>query len=409
MPDYREMFNGLITSDNDYNFAERSPGLRAAMARREQLKMLSGRSLDIGCGVGFVLEYLSEPGFDLLTFGVDISDVAISFAKKRMTHVAGSGKRLKVIEDQRLPFDEDSFALVTCFNMLQHLEEADIDATLVEIHRVLRTRSLLLISVTTNHTDQAVGGQVSSKQSVDWWLDKVQPDGAEYDRHQNQLLLWKHGRTADESRPGTHFAQRRKLETTETEIGAAVVPDGSEVIGGHPEDSSALYQQIYDENPWYGNADEDRCPGVRLLPEYQEWLMSPVIDLGCGRGHTVDRLLELGMKAEGIDQIQVNPRMRVGDITKPIEGMSEFQSAVCIDCIEHLYEEQVLGLFENMKQVTRQAFSIHNGESSGTGQELHVNRKSFLDWTKLIREHFDVATAIQISEEQILYLTQTKT
>lgn len=408
MPDYREIFNGLVTNDNDYNFAERSPGLRAAMARREQLKMLSGRSLDVGCGVGFVLEYLSEPGFDLLTFGVDVSDVAISFAKKRMTHVPGSGKRLKVIEDQRLPFDDDSFALVTCFSMLQHLEEAAIDAMLEEIHRVLRTRSLLLISVTTNNIDQANGDPIASKQSVDWWLDKTQPDGAEYDCHQKQLLMWKHGRTVDESRDKVQFAPRRKLETTEKEI-AAVVPDGSEVIGGHPKDSSALYQQIYDENPWYGNAAEDRCPGVRLLPEYQEWLISPVIDLGCGRGHTVDRLLELGMKAEGIDQIQVNPRMRVGDITKPIEGMAEFQSAVCIDCIEHLYEEQVLGLFENMKQVKRQAFSIHNGESSGTGQELHVNRKSFLDWTKLIREHFDVATAIQISEEQILYLTQTKT
>jgi len=104
----------------------------------------------------------------------------------------------------------------------------------------------------------------------------------------------------------------------------------------------------------------------------------------------------------------MNPDMRVGDITKPIPDIGLFESCICVDCIEHLYEDQVLGLFENMKQVKRQAFSIHNGESTGTGQELHVNRKSFQDWAILIRKHFDIAAAIEIHAEQMLYLTRTK-
>jgi hypothetical protein len=99
--------------------------------------------------------------------------------------------------------------------------------------------------------------------------------------------------------------------------------------------------------------------------------------------------------------------MRVGDITQPIHDIKNFKSAVCIDCIEHLYEDQVIGLFENMQHTQRQAFSIHNGESTGTGQELHVNRKDFIDWTKLIREYFEIASAIQIHENQVLYLTRT--
>ena len=137
--------------------------------------------------------------------------------------------------------------------------------------------------------------------------------------------------------------------------------------------------------------------------------MGPVMDLGCGRGQTVERLIAKGLQAEGIDQIQNNPAMRVGDITKPIDGLAEFNSVVCVDCIEHLVDEQVLGLFENMKQVKRQAFSIHNGESTGTGQELHVNRKSFQEWAILIRKHFEIAAAIEINHEQMLYLTQSKT
>jgi hypothetical protein len=100
--------------------------------------------------------------------------------------------------------------------------------------------------------------------------------------------------------------------------------------------------------------------------------------------------------------------MRVGDITQPVTDIDQFKSVICIDCIEHLYDEQVLGLFENMKRIERQAFSVHNGESTGTGIELHINRKSFADWDTLIRQHFDIAAVIKIHDEQMLYLTETK-
>jgi SAM-dependent methyltransferase len=173
-------------------------------------------------------------------------------------------------------------------------------------------------------------------------------------------------------------------------------------------DTSALYQKIYDENPWYGDADQGRCPGVRLLPKYRDWLIGPVLDLGCGRGHTVEHLRKLGFEAAGIDQIQSHPAMRVGNITQPIQDITSFNSVVCIDCIEHLYEDQVLGLFENMKQVQRQAFSIHIGESTGTGQELHVNRKSFSQWSELVCEHFEIVSEFEITPEQILYLTRSR-
>ena len=177
-----------------------------------------------------------------------------------------------------------------------------------------------------------------------------------------------------------------------------------------PEDknTAALYQKIYDENPWYGDADQGRCPGVRLLPRYQHWLIDPVMDLGCGRGQTVEHLRQLGFHPVGIDQIKSNPKMRVGNITEPIADIASFNSVICIDCIEHLYDAQVLELFANMKQVKHQAFSIHNGESIGTGQELHVNRRSFDEWAKIIGEHFDIAETIAISAEQMLYLTRSK-
>jgi SAM-dependent methyltransferase len=165
------------------------------------------------------------------------------------------------------------------------------------------------------------------------------------------------------------------------------------------------YQRIYDDFDWYGDARQDRCPGVRLLPMCRDWLLSPVLDLGCGRGHTVEALREHGFVAEGIDQVAVNPAMRVGDICRPIADVRSFASVTCMDCIEHLTDRELEGLVGNMLQVERQAFSIHNGPSADTGEELHVNRKPFREWERIISETFYIEKKIVIHENQTLYLT----
>jgi hypothetical protein len=165
------------------------------------------------------------------------------------------------------------------------------------------------------------------------------------------------------------------------------------------------YQRIYTDFDWYGDARQGRCPGVRLLPEYRDWLRSPVLDLGCGRGHTVEALRELGFVAEGIDQVAIDTGMRVGDICRPIDDIRSFRSVVCIDCIEHLTDGQMEGLVANMLQVERQAFSIHNGSSRDTGEELHVNRKPFHEWERMLSRSFRIEKKIAIHREQMLYLT----
>lgn len=395
MPDYREIYNHVVASDQRYNIAENSPGFRAVVQATSQLSMVSGRSLDVGCGVGFVVEYLSGPSFDLNAFGVDISDQAIEKAKSRLTEFPGSHQRLAVLEGQTLPFEDDFFSLVTCFDVLEHLDLADIEATLNEMMRVLRPGGVFFGSVscrTSGVVDIHGDNLHRTVRSPDWWIEKVAPDNVEYDGHREQLAIWKHLPLIDTGKRKSEVGVARKSSST-PEVPA--------------KDSASLYQKIYDENPWYGDAEQGRCPGVRLLPNYQQWLIEPVMDLGCGRGQTVDRLRQRGLSADGIDQIKSNPEMRVGDITQPIDDLDSYNSVVCVDCIEHLYEDQVLGLFENMKQVKRQAFSIHNGESTGTGQELHVNRKSFDDWNILIGQHFEIVETIAITDQQMLYLTQS--
>jgi hypothetical protein len=168
------------------------------------------------------------------------------------------------------------------------------------------------------------------------------------------------------------------------------------------------YQEIYDKNSWYGNAEEGRCPGVRLLPKYIHWLSDKVVDLGCGRGGTAMAIRKMGLSCDGIDMIKCHPDMKVGDITKPLD-LSEYSTAICMDVFEHIPDTPLIGLMENMAKVDRCAFSIHNGPSSaGNGVELHVNRKLFEDWRPILRKYFDIVEEVRIKGDQFLFICTRK-
>jgi SAM-dependent methyltransferase len=94
---------------------------------REQVKALFlnrgtvARILDIGSGTGIILKTLGEFG---QTFGMEMSREAIQFLKNRNL------KRLVCSDaEQALPFKNESFALVTCLDVLEHL---DHDKELIE-------------------------------------------------------------------------------------------------------------------------------------------------------------------------------------------------------------------------------------------------------------------------------------
>jgi len=397
MAEYQKIHNGVVRSDPSFNLAENSAGFINVVQATDQFAAMSGRCLDVGCGAGFAMEYLAGRSFCLHPHGIDVSNLAIDLARARMSsRIPNADKRFLRGDCVSLPFEENYFSLVTCFNVLEYLDQSDVHATLSEISRVVRTGGMFYGTVSCRASKGSdINGENLHRtvRSPDWWIETTKPDRAIYDGHFNELTIWKR----------SPFGENKELFSA-----ATTSRSSSESLAHHPADSKQLYQKIYDDNPWYGDASEGRCPGVRLLPQYQDWLVGPVIDLGCGRGHAVERLRELGFEASGIDQIKMNPDMMVGDITKPIENLGRFKTAVCVDCIEHLYDDQVQGLFSNMKQVQRQAFSIHNGESTGTGQELHVNRRPFEQWRTIIEEHFVIEQAIALHGKQMLYLTKRK-
>ena len=99
------------------------------------------QALDIGCGVGYTLQRLPD-GFKKI--GVDYSFSALKLASQQLA----KGAALVRSSGCALPFKDNSFGLITCIEVLEHLED---DAKAVsEISRVLRPGGLLIASV-PNH------------------------------------------------------------------------------------------------------------------------------------------------------------------------------------------------------------------------------------------------------------------
>jgi SAM-dependent methyltransferase len=95
--------------------------------------------LDAGCGTGFGTAMLAERRPARLV-GVDISPDALARARQ----LAPAADDLLQGDVRELPFEDSSFDVVVCFEVIEHVERQD-DA-LDELRRVLRDTGCLLIS-----------------------------------------------------------------------------------------------------------------------------------------------------------------------------------------------------------------------------------------------------------------------
>lgn len=98
--------------------------------------------LDLGCGTGYGCALLVETGGARRCLGVDIAQEAVNQATERYGHQ--DQLQFSVADAAALPFDDDSFDVVTCFETIEHLEEQQ--RAVAEARRVLRPGGMLLLS-----------------------------------------------------------------------------------------------------------------------------------------------------------------------------------------------------------------------------------------------------------------------
>ena len=94
--------------------------------------------LDAGCGTGLVMKRLERYG---LPVGVDFSETALKFCKGRGLKALFQGSIVK------LDFPDNSYDVITCFDVLYHLNVEDDALALKELYRVCKPGGVILINV----------------------------------------------------------------------------------------------------------------------------------------------------------------------------------------------------------------------------------------------------------------------
>lgn len=93
------------------------------------------RILDVGCGVGQVVDYLGKRGYE--AYGVDVSEPNVARAQKL-------SDRCQLYDGRRLPFPDTYFAGAGAFNVLEHVEEPE--NFIKELVRVVQVSGRIVVS-----------------------------------------------------------------------------------------------------------------------------------------------------------------------------------------------------------------------------------------------------------------------
>jgi SAM-dependent methyltransferase len=100
--------------------------------------------LDVGCGIGNHLWFLAKEGFN--AFGIDGSETAVKLAKKLLKEFNVEAD-IKVHDFTKpLPYENNFFDLVIDRSSLSCIDYSEMQKTLEEIHRVLKTGGYFLFS-----------------------------------------------------------------------------------------------------------------------------------------------------------------------------------------------------------------------------------------------------------------------
>jgi 2-polyprenyl-6-hydroxyphenyl methylase / 3-demethylubiquinone-9 3-methyltransferase len=127
----------------------------------------SKRALDVGCGGGVLAEEFAAMGFTVT--GLDPSDQSLEAAR---AHAAQSGLNIdyRFGYGDKLPFENESFEVVYCCDVLEHIQ--NWDAVIGEVARVLK-RSGVFLYDTINRTMFSKISMI--KMAQEWKFTRLAP------------------------------------------------------------------------------------------------------------------------------------------------------------------------------------------------------------------------------------------
>jgi len=101
--------------------------------------------LDLGCGAGRHTVCLAKNGFDVV--GVDVSKSALRIAKEWTQEEDLKEATLAQASMISIPFRDSIFDAVISVSVIHHAVKTDIEATVCEVHRILKRNGVLLANL----------------------------------------------------------------------------------------------------------------------------------------------------------------------------------------------------------------------------------------------------------------------
>jgi len=162
---YGILIHDMNTTDNFTKHTSKNP-LQRFFIQKFNEKLLKVASdlpiesvLDVGCGEGFTLQKLTDHHIGKKLEGIEYDETAIALGKKVHPNIT-----IKQGDIYKLPYKDNSFDLVICTEVLEHLE--DTKKALNELYRVTKKYCLLsvphepifmLVDYARGKTPQSIG------------------------------------------------------------------------------------------------------------------------------------------------------------------------------------------------------------------------------------------------------------
>lgn len=99
-----------------------------------------GSVLDIGCGVGDVMQLIAEKS--AVVVGIDIATVNVQMTRRNLVRSGTTNAVVSQAKAEQIPFRDGVFDLVVMADVIEHIP--DVDAALREVRRVLRPGGLFV-------------------------------------------------------------------------------------------------------------------------------------------------------------------------------------------------------------------------------------------------------------------------
>jgi len=124
------------------------------------------KALDIGCGQGFGIKCMRDKGLDVS--GIDVANITELWEKN------GVVEYCKVAPAHDIPYDDDTFDLVVCSEVLEHIPIEGIENSLKEIYRIGSDKFFVTIGLDEEaFPNTAIKSHVTVKEA-DWWIKQFE-------------------------------------------------------------------------------------------------------------------------------------------------------------------------------------------------------------------------------------------